>query len=115
MSWTRPAALRAQVQKLWERGDLLAGVVTGEPLFPRRLTLRGPSSQEMTDRFDAVRAWIGELRAMPHCRVEMREFRHRLFGTNAVPQEVWIDSLDDALAICRQAARGQPLRRPARS
>jgi hypothetical protein len=35
MSWTcgRPA-LRAQVQKLWERGDLLAGVVTGEPLFP---------------------------------------------------------------------------------
>ena len=25
MSWTRPAALRAQVQKLWERGDLLAG------------------------------------------------------------------------------------------
>ena len=103
MSWTRPAALRAQVQKLWERGDLLAGVVTGEPLFPRRLTLRGPSSQEMTDRFDAVRAWIGELRAMPHCRVEMREFRHRLFGTNAVPQEVWIDTLDDAASDnCRK-------------
>jgi hypothetical protein len=38
MSWTRPAALRAQVQKLWDRGDLLASVVTGEPLFPRRLT-----------------------------------------------------------------------------
>ena len=46
-----------------------------------------------------MRAWIGELRAMPHCRVELREFRHRLFGTNAVPQEVWIDSLDDAVAI----------------
>jgi hypothetical protein len=101
MSWTRPAAdLRAQVQKLWERGDLLASVVTGEPLFPRRLTLRGPSSQEMTDRFDAVRAWIGELRRMPHCRVEMREFRHRLFGANAVPAaSAWIDSLDDALAL----------------
>jgi hypothetical protein len=108
MNWTGPAALRAQVQKLWERGDLLAGVVTGEPLFPRRLTLRGPSSQEMTDRFGEVRAWIGELRAMPHCRVEMREFRHRLFGTNAVPQEVWIDTLDDALAIVgkrREASR----------
>ncbi|MBP9805834.1 MAG: hypothetical protein KBE22_13140 [Candidatus Accumulibacter sp.] len=99
MSWTRPAALRAQVQKLWDRGDLLGSVVTGEPLFPRRLALRGPSSQEMSDRFDEVRAWIGELRAMPHCRVEMREFRHRLFGANAVPGEVWIDSLDDALAL----------------
>jgi hypothetical protein len=46
-----------------------------------------------------VRTWIGELRALPHCRVEMREFRHRLFGANAVPGEVWIDSLDDALAL----------------
>jgi hypothetical protein len=99
VSWTRPAGLRAQVQKLWDRGDLLASVVTGEPLFPRRLTLRGPTSQEMTDRFGEVRTWIGELRALPHCRVEMREFRHRLFGANAVPGEVWIDSLDDALAL----------------
>jgi hypothetical protein len=99
MSWTRPAALRAQVQKLWDRGDLLASVVTGEPLFPRRLTLRGPSSQEMSDRFAEVRAWIGELRGMPHCRVELREFRHRLFGANAVPGEIWIDRLDDALAL----------------
>ena len=108
MIWTGPAALRAQVQKLWERGDLLASVVTGEPLFPRRLTLRGPSSQEMTDRFGEVRVWIGELRAMPHCRVEMREFRHHLFGTNAMPQEVWIDTLDYALAIVgkrREASR----------
>ncbi len=99
MSWTRPAALRAQVQKLWDRGDLLASVVTGEPLFPRRLTLHGPSSQEMSDRFGEVRAWIGELRALPHCRVELREFRHRLFGANAIPDEVWIDRLDDALAL----------------
>ena len=99
MSWTRPAGLRAQVQKLWDRGDLLASVVTGERLFPRRLTLRGPTSQEMADRFGEVRTWIGELRALPHCRVEMREFRHRLFGANAVPGEVWIDSLDDALAL----------------
>ncbi len=99
MSWTRPVDLRRQVQRLWERGELLASVVTGEPLFPRRLTLRGPSSQEMTDRFDEVRAWIGELRALPHCRVELREFRHRLFGANAVPAEVWIDSRGDALAL----------------
>ncbi len=25
--------------------------------------------------------------------------RHRLFGANALPQEIWIDTLDDALAI----------------
>jgi hypothetical protein len=99
MSWTSPADLRAQVQKLWERGDILSSLVTGEPFFPRRLALKCPTSAEMTDRFDAVRAWIGELRKASYCRVEMREFRHRVFGANTVPQEAWIDSFDDALAL----------------
>jgi hypothetical protein len=99
MSWTRPVGLRAQVQKLWERGEMLASLVSGESLFPRRLVLKGPTSAEMAERFDAVRAWVAELRAMPHCRIEMREFRHRVFGANAVPDTAWIDSLDEALAL----------------
>lgn len=99
MSWTRPAGLRAQVQRLWDRGELLASMVTGESLFPRRLVLKGPTSAEMSERFDELRGWIGELQAMPYCRVELREFRHRLFGANAVPQEAWVDSIDDALAL----------------
>lgn len=99
MNWTRPLELRAQVQRVWDQGELLASFVTGEPLFPMRLTLKAPTSAEMSDRFDEVRAWIGELRAMPFCRVEMREFRHRLFGANAVPQAVWIETVGDALAL----------------
>lgn len=99
MSWTRPTDLRAQVQKLWDRGDLLASLVTGAVLFPLRLLLKGPTSAELADRFDEARTWIAELRAMPHCRVEMREFKHRVFGANAVPQEVWIDTIEDALAL----------------
>ncbi|MFC3107193.1 DUF3322 domain-containing protein [Undibacterium arcticum] len=99
MSWTRPVDLRAQMQKLWDRGELLASLVNGESLFPRRLALTVPTSAEMADRFDEVRAWIGDLRAMPHCRVEVREFRHRVFGANTVPQEVWIDTLEHALAL----------------
>lgn len=97
--WTLPADLRTQVVKLWERGELLTGLVTGEPLFPKRLVLKCPTSAEMASRFDEIRTWIAELRSMPHCRVEMREFKHRLFGANAVPDEAWIDSLEDALAL----------------
>lgn len=99
MSWTTPRDLRAQVQKLWERGDLLASLVTGEGLFPKRLSLKTPSSTELIDRFEAARAWIGELRSMPYCRVEMREFRHRVLGANAVPAEAWIDTAGDAAAL----------------
>lgn len=99
MSWTRAVELRAQLQKLWNRGEMLACLVTGDSLFPKRLQLKVPTSAEMASRFDEVRVWISELRAMPHCRVEMRVFRHRLFGANAVPEEVWIDSVEDALEL----------------
>lgn len=97
--WSRAPDLRAQVQRLWDRGELLAGVVTGESLFPRRLTLKVPSSAEMSENFEAVRLWIGEIRALPYCRIEMREFRHRVFGANAIPDEAWIDSLEAAVAL----------------
>ncbi|MDO9141790.1 MAG: DUF2220 family protein [Methylobacter sp.] len=106
--WTSPADLRAQLQKSWERGEVLAGLVSDTPLFPKRLTLKTPTSNEMIDRFDEVRVWSAELRKMPHCRVDMREFKHRLFGNNALPQAVWIDTLEDALVLLgkrQEAAR----------
>ncbi|HYE36660.1 DUF3322 domain-containing protein [Methylocaldum sp.] len=99
MNWTTPADLRAQVQRLWDRGLMLAGLVDGETLFPRRLTLKGPSSSELADRFDQVRTWIADLRHGAHYRVVMREVRHRILGANLIPEEIWIDTLDDALAL----------------
>ena len=99
MSWTKPKDLRAQLEKLWERGEILSSLVTGETVFPRRLTLKCPTSTEMVDRFDEVRTWVGEIHTVQCCRVETREFKHRIFGTNSIPAEVWIDSLDDAAAF----------------
>jgi len=98
-TWTTPAELRAQMLKQWDRGELAASLVTGVALFPKRLTLKCPTSAEMAERFDEVRTWIDGLRKMPHCRMEMREFKHRLFGANAVPQEAWIDTMEDALTL----------------
>jgi hypothetical protein len=98
MNWTNPDDLRAQLLKLWNKGDILSSLVTGESLFPRRLTLKSPTSDEMAAHFDETRGWGAALRSLPHCRVEMREFRHRLLGSNAIPSEAWIDSLDAAIA-----------------
>lgn len=102
MNWTDAQDLRAQLQRCWDRGELLAGMVSGESSFPRRLTLKGPTSAQMAEHFDTVRAWIAELRALPHYRVEMRELRHRVLGANEVPKAVWVDTLDDALAVLGQ-------------
>lgn len=99
MNWTGSRELRAQLQRCWDRGELLAGLVSGESGFPRRMTIKGPTSTQMVDDFDKVREWITELRTLQHYRIEMREVRHRVLGNNEVPAAVWIETLDDALAI----------------
>jgi len=98
VNWTSSRDLRAQLQRSWDRGDLLAEMVSGESSFPRRLTLKGPTSAQLAEQFDQVRTWIAELRAAPHYRVEMRDLRHRVLGANTVPKAVWVDRLDDALS-----------------
>lgn len=109
MTWTTPADLKAQVQRLWDKGLLLAPLCGGEQLFPRRLTLKGPSSRELSERFDEVRGWIAALSVSAGLyRIEWRGFTHRILGANEIPAVVWIDTLDDALGfIGKRRAAGQ--------
>jgi hypothetical protein len=99
MSWTCATDLQSQVQRLWDRGELLNAAYGESDLFPKKLVLKAPTSAELTQRFDEVRAWIKELNALPHYRIEMREFNHRTLGNNAIPDEVWIDNLDMAANV----------------
>ncbi|MGY6274157.1 DUF3322 domain-containing protein [Methylomonas sp. MgM2] len=97
-NWTRPADLRAQVQKLWDKGELLAALLDTESRFPRRLLLKCPTSSEIAQGFDEVRAWAQALVNVRHCRIEMKTFSHRVFGTNSLPAEAWLDDPDDAFS-----------------
>ena len=65
MNWTGPRELRAQLQRCWDRGELLTGLVSGESTFPRRLTLKGPTSAQMAEHFDTVRTWIARSGVLP--------------------------------------------------
>jgi len=100
MKWTTPTNLKAQVQKLWNRGLLLASLSGGESVFPRRLTLKGPDSRELSERFSEVRDWIAGLSsAAAHYRIEWRSVNHRVLGTNEIPSAIWVDTLEDALEL----------------
>ncbi|MGD9098808.1 MAG: DUF3322 domain-containing protein [Desulfobacterales bacterium] len=100
MNWTRPGDLRKTVQRLWDKGALLTGLAGGESLFPKRLPLKGPTSTELTQNFDEVRRWIAQLkRQAKHYRIVWRHVNHRILGANDLPGEIWIDTLDDALAF----------------
>ncbi len=98
MSWTSPQDVKAQLARLWERGELLRDVVTRNARFPLRLTLKTPGSADITDRFELVRAWSAELAAAAPLRLEWQEVRHRVQGVQRLPASAWIDSVEDALA-----------------
>ena len=101
--WTSPADLKAQLLRLWDRDELLGAE------FPLQLRLRGPTSAALSERFDAVRAWVAELQqgSSKGYRLVLREVRHRVIGSNSLPSEAWVDTLDDALRLTGKAREGR--------
>lgn len=95
--WTDPAALKARLARLWERGELLREALGGESRFPLRLALRHPSSHDLTERFEHVRAWAAKLAAVPQLRLEHRSVQHRVQGAQQLPVAVWFDRLETVL------------------
>lgn len=107
MSWTTPADLRAQVQRLWDRGGLLRAAVTDAVSWPLRLNLKAPGAADLSDRFEAVRDWVRAVAETPQVRIEWREWNHRVQGTQRLPAAVWIDSVHEALAFIGKARQAQ--------
>lgn len=97
MTWTGPKELKAQLARLWERGELLRDALTGNVRFPLRMSLKSPTSADITDRFNEVRDWAAELAATNSVRVEWQELRHRVQGAQKLPACVWVERLEDAL------------------
>jgi hypothetical protein len=91
--------LRVQVQKLWDKGELLRALMPGADWQPRRLRLQGPSSDELSQQFEAVRIWLDDFRRIPRVRIVWREWVHRVLGACALPDQVWLDTPQDALAM----------------
>ncbi|MCG5501767.1 DUF3322 domain-containing protein [Ectothiorhodospira lacustris] len=103
MSWTTPAELRAQLQKRWDSGQILAATLTGEALFPLPLRLRRPGSRELAEDFAAVGHWARTLRASSReqrghgYEIRWERVNHRVHGANDLPAGVAVPSEADAL------------------
>ncbi|MGE0071730.1 MAG: Wadjet anti-phage system protein JetD domain-containing protein [Thiomonas sp.] len=112
MTWTTPDGLHDQLQRLWERGDLLRAAVSHAVPWPLRLNLKTPTAADLSDRFEAVGDWARAIAQTPQVRIEWRQWNHRVQGLQRLPAAVWLDTLDDALAFigkARQARRFQAL------
>ena len=108
-TWTTPADAKAEVQRLWDRGRILAADLTGEALFPRDLRLRRPGNRDMLDRFEDVREWIRTLEAGASAgyEIEWTEVDHRQLGRNRVPARLVVGSRQNALRVVGKARQAE--------
>jgi hypothetical protein len=107
--WTAPVDVRAEVERLWERGVLPQAVAEracGSPAsqlcFPLRLRLRRPRPADLGRSFDGVRAWIRELEAsaaMTGFDITWDDVNTREIGRNRLPSALVLPSLDAALSL----------------
>ena len=109
MTWTTPDQLRAQLQRRWDRGELLSPAER-EAAFPMPLRFRRPTPRELLERFAEVRDWIVALEAASGAGygIVWSEINHRQLGANRVPSGAVVASLGDALGMIgkrRAAAR----------
>ena len=101
-TWTNRDDVRQAVERLWSRGLLLNSAWTGKGLaFPYRVNLNGPTSTQLSDRFDEARKWIAGLEGLP---LVWREFTHPRLGRNRVPIAVEWGSCQELLTFVRREA-----------
>jgi hypothetical protein len=116
MSWTTPGDLRDQVMSIWKRGKILAAGITGEPLFPLKLSMRRPDAKAMGQCFEAVRGWIRELEENSRtCKgfgyeIEWADINHRQLGRNRMPNRISVPTESDALRLIDKEREGRRFR-----
>jgi hypothetical protein len=113
MSWTTPGDLRDQVMSIWKRGKILAAGITGEPLFPLKLSMRRPDAKATGQCFEAVRGWIRELEENSRsCKgfgyeIEWADINHRQLGRNRMPNRISVPTESDALRLIDKEREGR--------
>ena len=105
MNWTQADDIKHQLERRWQRGQILAARLQDEALFPLKLTLKKPDARALSDHFNAVRLWIQSLikgskpqRGFGY-EIEWRTINHRVHGRNLIPAAVVIPTQDDALRL----------------
>jgi len=109
MTWSTSTDIRAQLERLWQRGELLRAIVDENALsWPRRMSLKTPTAADLSHQFEAVRDWVKRIKTLPCVRIDWRETHHRVQGRQRLPCALWLDTLEDALTLIGKTGKVQP-------
>jgi hypothetical protein len=100
-AWTTVADVLRQLRRRWDSGAFLTVYTAGSPWVPLSVSVRGPTSAELAERFGEVQDWVRQwervnTRAM---RLEYKTVGGRIIGANDIPCRVWVDSHQQLWAL----------------
>lgn len=103
--WTEFKDIKANIERKWQKGDLLRSLLDEGSTFPYKIKLKGPSSSEAGLNFDKLICWVDNLKAKEKSRlgygyeIVEKVVNFRLVGKNTVPTHVVIGDVEDALRL----------------
>jgi len=100
--WSDEKSLLLQLQKMWDKGQILRETVCDSGLFPKRLSFNKPDSKTISNDFDAVRNWVSHIQKIKTFRIIYKTIRHQVIGANRIPGEAWIDTLESAVFLLKK-------------
>lgn len=107
--WSDPQWIREELRRKWDSGRILRALLLMEDdLFPLRLPLKRPKSNEVNENFAEISHWIKRLR--DHSRQQIgfgyelieKEMVHRQSGRNLLPTHAVVPTVRDALRLLRK-------------
>lgn len=104
--WSTPADIADRTRKRWSSGALLAAYGRGEPFPVVDVPLRGPTSAQVGEDLELVRAWIERLERGAPGRYELitRTVGGRAIGRNELPARAVVSSYQQAWRLLGVAA-----------
>ena len=89
--WTDFHDIKTKLEKKWKSGEILRNMIEEKNLFPSRIKITGPGSNELSLEFEKVIQWIEKLKGKEKSKLgygyslEEREINFRIVGRNRVP------------------------------
>lgn len=103
--WTDFYDIKAKLEKKWKSGEILCNMIEEKNLFPSRVKINGPNSNELSLDFEKVIQWIEKLKNKEKSKLgygyslEEREINFRIVGRNRIPVYAVIETTEDALRL----------------
>jgi hypothetical protein len=108
--WTGHAEIVADLRKRWNSGQILAEVAGAPSIFPYRIRMTRPTTEELSSRFDEVREWVQGVNAIPGLNILPRTVGTRTIRRNEIPGEVSVPDIDVAVSLLGEQSALETLR-----